>query len=130
MRLLTKYMKFNKSIAELDIPLEYKKYVDNYIKESIKLMHNQGYIEEFIYTTKSCKSGLIAYADQVILKLINNNIITLGYYNESGICVPIHENAHLEVEQPLLAVLILHDDVLLANGFVNPIVYEEQEKVA
>ena len=64
------------------------------------------------------------------IQLINNNIITLGYYNESGICVPIHENAHLEVEQPLLAVLILHDDVLLANGFVNPIVYEEQEKVA
>lgn len=112
-------MKFNKSIADLDIPLEYKKYVNNYIKESIKLMHNQGYIEEFIYATKSSNGGLTAYADQVIISLMKNNIITLGYYNESGICVPIHENAHLEIEQPLLTVFILHDDVLLANGFIS-----------
>lgn len=130
MRLLTKYMKFNKSIAELDIPLEYKKYVDNYIKESIKLMHNQGYIEEFIYTTKSSNRGITAYGARVIIELIKNNIITFGYYNASGICVPIHKNAHLEVDPPLLSVYMLHDDVLLANGFVNPIVYKEEEKVA
>ena len=41
-------MKFNKVLNDVNVSFETKRYVNNYINESIKLMNESGKIEEFI----------------------------------------------------------------------------------
>lgn len=42
-------MKLNKVLVNIDLPKDVKNYVNNYINESISLMRENGFIEEFIW---------------------------------------------------------------------------------
>lgn len=109
-------MKFNKSIALLSISKDVKKYVNNYINESIKLMIDRGHIEEFIW------GECVTEYDGDLMQLIDNDIITYGYYKD-GMLIPIKDDINSKF--PFIH-FMLSDKVLLENGFKTPVLKEEK----
>lgn len=93
-------MKLNKVLVNIDLPKDVKNYVNNYINESISLMRENGFIEEFIW----------GIGDDVINTLIENDIITYGIYNEDNILIP-------STYKENITTYMLSDTVLLKNGF-------------
>lgn len=107
-------MKYNKVLNDINVSTETKRYVHNYINESIQLMQERGHIDSFIWTS----GWTFDNYDEEILELLNSNIITYGNYNEAGILIPISPN-YTGVEDDGIVVLVymLSDEVLLQNGF-------------
>lgn len=108
-------MKFNKSIALLPISVDVKKYVNNYINESIKLMTERGHIEEFIW------GETVTEFDGDLMELIDSDIISYGYYKD-GMLFPIEGDINSKF--PFIH-FMLSDKVLLENGFKTPVIKEE-----
>lgn len=117
-------MKFNKVLNDVNVSFETKRYVNNYINESIKLMNELGKIEEFIWI------GSWDYGkhDLEILELQKKNIIVFGAYNENNILIPI--SPYYDGKENLIGIIelkyMLSDRVLLENGFKTPKLKEER----
>ncbi len=116
-------MKFNKVLNDVNVSFETKRYVNNYINESIKLMNESGKIEEFIWTPTWTFDR---YQDE-IQELLEKNVITFGNENESGILIPVSKNYHgTETDGIVVLKYMLSDRVLLENGFKTPKLKEER----
>lgn len=104
-------MKFNKSIVNLDITDDIKKYVTNYIKECVTLMNERGYVEEFIWNDTN------GVYEHDLHTLISNDIITYGEYKD-GMLLPSNPMWYKQMS------FMIADKVLLENGFKLPVVKE------
>lgn len=115
-------MKFNKALNDVHVSSQTRKYINNYINESIKSMKEKGYVEEFIWIDLH-KGDDKLNAD--ILHLLNKDIITFGNYNADGILIPVSKE-YDGVERNGIIVLhyMLSDNVLKQNGFKTPLVKE------
>ncbi len=117
-------MKFNKVLNDVNISFETKRYVNNYINESIKLMFEKGSIEEFIWTP----SWTFDRFDAEILELLNKDIIVFGSENESKILIPSSKDFKgNETDDVIILKYMLSDRVLLENGFKTPKFKEEKD---
>lgn len=108
-------MKFNKVLENVNVSYETKRYVHNYINESIKSMKEDGVVKEFIWV----RFFDFDKYDQEILELQQKNIITMGSENENGILIPSSPD-WLGIENSMGFIelkYMLSDDVLLKNGF-------------
>lgn len=116
-------MKFNKVLNDVNVSFETKRYVNNYINESIKLMNESGKIEEFIWTN----GWTFDRYQNEIQELLDKNVITFGNVNESGILIPVSKD-YKGIESDGIVVLkyMLSDRVLLENGFKTPKLKEER----
>lgn len=116
-------MKFNKVLNDVKVSFETKRYVNNYINESIKLMNESGKIEEFIWTHTWTFDR---YQDE-IQELLDKNVISFGDVNESGILIPTSKDYHgTETDGIVVLKYMLSDRVLLENGFKTPKLKEER----
>lgn len=107
-------LKFNKVLNYVEVSFETKRYVNNYINESIKLMQERGYIDEFIWVHdwKFDKLNLD------ILELIKKEIISYGAYNEHNILIPVSPDYDgVELDGIICLKYMLSDKVLLQSGF-------------
>lgn len=90
----------NKALRNITIAKDYKVYLNNYIKESMMLMRERGYVDEFI-----------CYNNNIINYLELNNIIEKAVYHD-GILLPL--KCCNSSKNP---VYIISDSVLELNGF-------------
>lgn len=102
----------NKVLDGVNIPENYKLYVDNYINESFKMFDEHGYIEEFICDDKN-----------VLNTLRQKLIIEEGYKNTDGILIPLRFYHHGNLD-PYTGekFYMLDDQVFKENGYkvANP----------
>lgn len=98
-------IKLNRVLEDVKIPDDFKVYVNNYINESIKLMNEKGYINEFICEQKN-----------VLNTLKQKSIIWEATYNEYGVLIPTKYNLS-PVNKKAPTVYILNDYVFEKNGF-------------
>lgn len=102
-------MPYNHTIKDIKIPYSFKNYLNNYIKESLKLYEERGHIEEFI-----CRS-----LDASILNtLIQKNILEFGYFSKHGILIPtsFYHHGNLDTYKGR-KIYMLSDEVIRQNGF-------------
>lgn len=110
-------MKLNKVLLDINVSISTKKYVNNYINESIKLMLERGYVEEFIWVHGISPDK--KYDDEII-ELVNKSIITYGTENSENILIPVSEYWTGEHKDDVYFLkYMISDNVLLQNGFKN-----------
>lgn len=90
----------NKVLKNINLPKDYKKYLNNYIKESFKLMNERGYIDEFICNN----TKILEYLEE-------NNIIEKACLI-NGILIPCNYS-----DKYNKTTYILSDYVFEKNGF-------------
>lgn len=110
-------MKLNKVLHDINVSVATKKYVNNYINESIKLMLERGYVEEFIWVAGI---SLDKKYDDEIIELLDKGIITYGIENNDNILIPVSEEWNGDhPEDVYFLKYMISDKVLFQNGFKN-----------
>lgn len=126
-------MKYNKVLDGVNLSKETKRYVNNYINESIETMRDTGSIQEFIWMPFGFTDNValdLKYSTE-LFELIEKNIIVFGSYNLHGILTPHTSNYLGEEDEDGFVTLkyMLSDEVLLKNGFKKVVIREENINV-